>query len=192
MSNAYRIGPDVRLPVATAIWVLSAHLYAILVPLLLMLAVHQHWDALQGLVAYPALFYVAAGIMMAGSAFEVSQNALDHWYLTPETGSANGTGFCDFMFFWFIVASQALVAAACAGDQLWVLLVAMLLVLIFPVLYMRQTLQFLPLAILGTLAALVAFVRLGDPIVFLQLILSPLTMFFFGYLLQTGNQVLHG
>ena len=68
----------------------------------------------------------------------------------------------------------------------------MLLVLIFPVLYMRQTLQFLPLAILGTLAALVAFVRLGDPIVFLQLILSPLTMFFFGYLLQTGNQVLHG
>ena len=192
MTKRYRIRADIQLPLATAIWVLGAHLYALLVPLVLIAAVNHHWDALAELTAYPVLFYVAAGVMMAGSAFEVSQNSLDHWYLTPETGSAEGTGFCDFMFFWLIVVSQGLVAVAFMGNHLWVVALAIFFTLLFPFMYLRQTMQNLPLSVLGILAIATAYLSLGDPIVVLQFALSPLTMFFFGCLLKTGNQVLHG
>jgi hypothetical protein len=191
MSKRYRIAADIQLPPATAFWVLSAHLFALLVPLVLIAAVYRHWDALAGLTAYPVLFYVAAGVMMAGSAFEVSQNAQDHWYLTPETGSATGTGFCDCMFFWCIVASQGLVAVACIGNHLWVPVLAVFFTLLFPFLYIRQTLPFLPLSVLGLLATVAAYLSLGDPVVLLQLVMSPLTMYFFRLLLKTGNQMLH-
>jgi hypothetical protein len=192
MAGHYRIKADIHLPTGTAIWVLGAHVYALLVPLVLIMAVHHHWDALGSLTAYPVLFYVAAGFMMAGSAFEVSQNTIDHWYLTPEKGSAEGTGFCDFMFFWLIVASQGLVAVACMGNHLWVVALAILFTLLFPVLYIRQTLPFVPLLVLGILAMVAAYLSFGDPIVFLQLVMSQLTMYFFGYLLKTGNQMMHG
>lgn len=192
MPTGYRITDDIDLPLPVAIWVLSAHLYALLVPLLLITAVTHHWDELTTLTAYPLLFYVAAGVMMAGSAFEIAQNTIDRWYLTPETGSANGTGFCDLLFYTCIVASQALVAVACIGDRMWVPVLAIALTAVFPFLYLRQVAQFLPLAVLGLLAAVAAYVQLGEPGIFLQLLLVPLTLYFFNGLLQTGNQVLHG
>lgn len=192
MAKQYLIAADIQLPTGTAIWVLSAHLYALLLPLVLIMAVFHHWDALAELTAYPVLFYMAAGVMMAGSAFEISQNALDRWYLTAETGSAEGTGFCDFLFYWFIVASQGLVAVACMGDRDWVIVLAVFFTAVFPFLYIRQKLQFLPLTVLGLLATVAAWLSFEDPIIFLQLVLSPLTLYFFGLLLKTGNQVLHG
>jgi len=192
MPTGYRITDDIDLPLLTAIWVLGAHLYALLVPLLLITAVTHHWAELTTLTAYPLLFYVAAGVMMAGSAFEIAQNTIDRWYLTPETGSANGTGFCDLLFYTCIVASQALVAVACIGDRMWVPVLAIALTAVFPFLYLRQIAQFLPLAVLGLLAAVAAYMQLGEPGIFLQLLLVPLTLYFFNGLLQTGNQVLHG
>ena len=107
--TGYRVRSDIQLPLPTAIWVLAAHAIALFIPFVLIVAVNHHWAALQELTDYPVLFYVAAGVMMAGSAFEIAQNAVDKWYLTPATGSAEGTGFCDGMFFWLIVASQGLV-----------------------------------------------------------------------------------
>jgi len=190
--TGYRITDDIDLPLLTAIWVLGAHLYALLVPILLITAVTHHWAELTTLTAYPLLFYVAAGVMMAGSAFEIAQNTIDRWYLTPETGSANGTGFCDLLFYTCIVASQALVAVACIGDRMWVTVFAITLTAVFPLLYLRQIAQFLPLAVLGLLAAVAAYMQLGEPGIFLQLLLVPLTLYFFNGLLQTGNQVLHG
>ena len=50
----------------------------------------------------------------------------------------------------------------------------------------------MPLSVLGLLAAVAAYMQLGEPVIFLQLLLVPLTLYFFGGLLQTGNQVLHG
>ncbi|MDP6435679.1 MAG: hypothetical protein QF790_03600 [Gammaproteobacteria bacterium] len=192
MAKGYSIAADVHLPLPTAIWVLSAHLYAVLVPLVVILAVSHHWSALQELTAYPVLLLVAAGIMMAGGAFEVSQNAIDRWYLTAEAGSAEGTGFCDFIFYWFIVASQGLIAMAFMGDRWWVTVPAILITLVFPVFYFKQVAQFAPLGVLSVLGVVAAWLTLGDPVVFLQLLLAPLTMYFFGLLLKTGAQVLHG
>jgi len=192
MSARYNPAKDIDLPWSTAIWVLSAHLYALLVPLLLIIAVTHHWAQLRVLTAYPELFYVAAGFMMAGSAFEIAQNAIDRWYLTPEVGSANGTGFCDMLFYACIVASQGLVAVACMGDRIWVPLLAIAMTALFPFLYQRQFVQSLPLAVLGLLAAAAAWVQLGEPVVLLQLLLAPLTLYFFSGLLQTRNQALHG
>jgi hypothetical protein len=190
--TAYRITDDIDLPLPVAILVLGAHLYALLVPLVLITAVTHHWVELTALTAYPILFYVAAGVMMAGSAFEIAQNAIDRWYLTPEAGSANGTGFCDLLFYACIVASQGLVAVACIGDRIWVPLLVIAMTALFPLLYLRQIAQFLPLTVLGLLAAVAAYMQLGEPVILLQLLLAPLTLYFFRGLLHTGNQVLHG
>jgi hypothetical protein len=190
-ANGYELGRDVQLPLPVAIWVLGAHAYALFVPVILLLAIAHHPEV-AGAVDYPLMLYVAIGLMMAGSAFEIAQNAIDKWYLTPETGSAEGTGFCDFLFYWLIIASQAAIAIACVGSQSWVVALGVLGVLIFPVLYFRQTAQFAPLAVLGLLATVAAWWRFGDPVIFLQLLLTPLTMYFFGCLLKTGAQVLHG
>ena len=192
MNQGYQLGRDVQLPFATAVWVLGAHLYAILVPVMLIVVLVRHWPAVVENTDYPAMLFVAAGLMMAGSAFEVAQNAVDQWYLTPETGCAEGTGFCDFLFYWFIVASQAAVAVASMGDSMWIVLGAVAGTCIFPFLYFRQVAHFAPLGALGLLSVLTAWWRFGDPVILLQLLLSPLTMYFFACLLKTGNQVLHG
>jgi hypothetical protein len=192
MSAGYDIRNDVQLPLATAIWVLGAHLYAILVPLVLITALVHHWEAVATRLDYPVLMFFAAGLMMAGSAFEVAQNAVDRWYLTAETASAEGTGFCDFMFYWFIVASQGAIAIACMGSNIWVMLISIVFIAVFPLLYFRQIAHFAPLAVLGLLSTVVAYLKFADPVIFVQLLLSPLTMYFFGCLLKTGAQVFHG
>ncbi len=192
MGQGYQPARDIQLPLPTAVWVLGAHLYALLLPLLLIFVLGHHWDAVAERTDYPVMLFVAAGLMMAGSAFEVAQNAIDKWYLTSETGSAEGTGFCDFLFYWCIVASQGAIAVACMGSSLWVLALSVAVTLIFPFLYIRQIAHFAPLAVLGFLSVITAWLRFDDPVIFLQLLLSPLTMYFFGCLLKTGNQVLHG
>jgi hypothetical protein len=189
---SYNLRADIHLPTPVALWVLGAHLYAVFVPVALLLALDRYRPAVAALTDYPFMFYVAAGLMMAGSAFEVAQNAIDKWYLTRETASAEGTGFCDLMFYWCIVASQGAVAVACIGDQIWVPAVALFVVAVFPFLYLRQLAPFAPLALLGLLAVAAAWYRFDDPVILLQLLLSPLTMYFFGLLLSTGSQVLHG
>ena len=192
MANGYRLSDDIRLPLPTAIWVLTMHLYALLVPLVLITALVHHWQGVAERVDYPILLFYATGIMMAGSAFEIAQNAIDKWYLTAEKGSAEGTGFCDFLFYWFIVASQGLVALACMGQNPLVLAISVAGIVFFPFFYLRQVAPFLPLAVLGFLAVATAYLRFEDPVIVLQLLLSPLTMYFFACLLKTGAQVLHG
>jgi hypothetical protein len=192
MSTGYDIRNDVQLPLPTAIWVLGAHLYALLVPLVLITALVHHWETVAARIDYPVLMFVAAGLMMAGSAFEVGQNAIDRWYLTAETASAEGTGFCDFMFYWCIVASQGAIAVACMGSNIWVMLLSLVFIAIFPWLYFRQIAHFAPLAVLGLLSTVVAYLKFPDPVIFVQLVLSPLTIYFFGCLLKTGAQLLHG
>ncbi len=87
MTRGYSIAADVRLPWPTAVWVLAAHLYALLVPLVLVLVVAEHREFIAMRTAFPVLLPAAAGVMMAGSAFEIAQNALDRWYLTRETAA---------------------------------------------------------------------------------------------------------
>ena len=67
MNTSYRPGADIQLPLGTAIWVLAAHLYAILVPLVLVAVSLQHWEYIRQVCDYPLLLLAAAGMMMAGS-----------------------------------------------------------------------------------------------------------------------------
>jgi hypothetical protein len=192
MTGIERVFGPVDLRGGLAVWVLAAHLYAVLVPLVLVWAVHANWEFVVANTARPEFFYVAVGLMMAGSAFEVAQNTIDRWYLTPEVASANGIGFCDLLFFWFVVASQAAVVIACAGDIVSLTIASVFVVLVFPVFYLRQIAPFLPMSLLGAAAAIAAYMSFSDPIIFLQLLLPAITMFFYGLLLKTGAQALHG
>ena len=175
-----------------AVWVLGAHLYAILVPLVLVLVTSHHWDYLQATVHDPFLFYIAAVLMAVGSSFEVAQNSIDRWYLTPEVASANGVGFCDMMAFWFVGAGQAFFAVGIGGDAGWVVALSVLSVVVYPFCYLTQTAHFLPQTLIGILIAVLGFMKLGDPSILLSILLGFSTMFFFFALLETGAQVLHG
>lgn len=177
---------------AEAVWVLGAHLYAILVPLVLVLLTNHHWDYLVTTVHNPFLFYVAAVLLAAGSAFEVAQNAIDKWYLTPDTASANGVGFCDLLAFWFMTMGQSLVAVALAGGDWWVMGLAALAVVSYPVSYLTQVAHFAAPSLIGLLISILGFRAFGDPVIFLPIFLGFATMIFFNALMKTGAQVLHG
>jgi hypothetical protein len=177
---------------AEAAWVLAAHLYATLVPLALCVAVYAHWDYLTVTTHNPFLFYVAVGLFCAGSAFEVAQNAVDKWYLTPESASANGAGFCDFLFYLMVTAGQAVCAMAIAGGTWWVHLIGTCALIAFPVLYFAQVGHFVPLTITNLLVVILAYNAFGDPIIFMQVLLVGVTMYFFTMLLKTGAQSIHG
>ncbi len=105
-------------------WVLSAHVYALLVPLFFVFAVWANWDFLLETTDSPFLFFVAAVLMAAGGAFEAAQNTMDRWYLTEDSPSANGVGLLDFMFYWMITSGSAAAALAIGGDQAWVWVVS--------------------------------------------------------------------
>jgi hypothetical protein len=192
MKAVDQVTSQVELPWPVAGWVLGAHFYATIVPLALAYATYFYWDYLTLNIYSPFLFYIVVGLYCAGSAFEVAQNTVDRWYLTRDCGSALGAGFCDMVAFWFMTAGQAVMAVAIGGDQWWVIAIAVLAVLLFPVFYLGQKLIFLPLAVMGALTAVLAYFSFGDPVVFLMLLLAQVTMFFFNALLATGAQVLHG
>ena len=182
----------IQLPTGVAVWVLGAHLYALLIPLALFVVIQQQTEQLLVRADYPWVFYVAILLMILGSAFEIVQNHLDHWYLTAETPSANGVSICDMLFYFFVVASQAAVVIACMGKTMWLTVLVVMLALSQPLFYRAQKAAMLPLALLGLLSAIVAFNTFGDPVILLQIGLPVITMFFFGLLLKTGSQILHG
>jgi len=175
-----------------AIWVLAAHFYAVLVPLVLVFVTHHHWDYLVAMVHDPFLFYVAAVLLAAGSAFEVAQNTLDKWYLTSETASANGVGLCDMLAFWFVTAGQSVVLIALAGGAWWVIAIAAVAIVSFPICYLTQVAHFAAPSALGIFVAVAGYQAFGDPVIFLSIILGFATVTFFSALLRTGAQVLHG
>ncbi len=182
----------VRLPPATAAWVLTAHAIALLLPLGLVWVVATDFAAVSARVDYPALFFVVAAVMLAGSAFEIAQNTIDHWYLTPASASAQGKSFCDLLFYWMIVASQGLVIIACVGQWSWVTAVVALLIAAYPWCYPRRRLDILPLALLGLGAIAAGYYRFESPVFLLQVFVTPLVNGLFGALLRTGAQFLHG
>lgn len=187
-----RIRGQVALPGPVAAWVLGAHLYATLLPLVLVLAVQDHWDYVARRADHPGLFSLAVALLCTGSAFEVAQNTADRWYLTPDTGSALAPAFCDLLFFTAVTAGQAVLALALGGSQPWVQWVAGLAVVAAPLLYLAGRATFLPLAVTGVLGTGLAWQAFGDPLVFLGLGMPAVTLYFFGLLLRTGAQSLHG
>lgn len=181
---------DIRGPVM--LWILSAHLYAVLMPLVLIFAAVRHQEYLRQVTDYPGLFYVAVGLLCASGAFEVAQNTADRWYLTPETASANGKGLCDFLFYWFATAGQGALLIGLGGASGWVSSLGIAAVLAFPLFYLTRTGPFAPLSVVGLLVMWLGYRRFGDPVIFLQLLSIAATLYFFAALLRTGSQALHG
>ncbi|MDG2154868.1 MAG: hypothetical protein P8M26_02875 [Gammaproteobacteria bacterium] len=181
----------VQLPPLVAAWVLGAHVYALLVPLLLLFVVQQQSELVAARADYPGMFSLTVLLMMVGSTFEITQNHVDRWYLTPETASANGHSTLDMLFFSFVVLSQAAVVVACVGRTLWLSVPVVLLALSQPFFY-RSRFAMWPFSVVGLTSALVAFKTFGDPVILLQIPLPAATLFFFGLLLSTGNQIMHG
>jgi hypothetical protein len=83
-------------------------------------------------------------------------------------------------------------AIAIAGDRWWVWVVAVAAVVALPPIYLMGGPYFAPMSVSSLLAIWLAFEAFGDPVVFLQLLAVAATMMFFGALLRTGNQVMHG
>jgi hypothetical protein len=187
-----KIAGDMDIRGGVAVWVLGAHVWALFLPLLLIRAVVAHSDFVYANTDYGWIFFVAAAFMMAASAFEIAQNNIDRWYLTPGCASADGKGFCDLLFYWLLVASQATVIIACFGDTLWVSVPAVLLSVVYPWFYLRGKLDMAPLAVLGLGSIVAMWLRFNDPLVLLQLLMSPLTAVLFAALLRTCAQFLHG
>lgn len=192
MSGVQRVLADMDIRGRLAVWVLAAHFYALLVPMVLIWAAWRHADYLATVCDYPGLLYFGAAWFSTGSAFEVAQNTMDRWYLTPEVPSANGVGMCDFLSYWFVGFGQALIAIAIAGDNWWVWLAALVLLAAFPFTYFKQVAVHAPIGLMGLIVAVLAWLTFGDPVVFLMFAQIGLTLFFFAALLNTGAQLLHG
>jgi len=192
MTRSQQILSGVHLRRGEALWVLAAHSYAVLVPLIVCFAVVDNWTFVSSTTDNPFLFFAAACLLAAGGAFEVAQNTIDNWYLTEETASAKGAGLCDFLFYWFVTAGQALIAVAIAGDNPWVVAIAAVGVLAVPPLYFTSGAYFAALGVVTLLTMVVAADAFGDPVVFLQFLMVGATLYFFEALMRTGAQVLHG
>ena len=190
--TAQGVVTQIEIGTLEAIWVLGAHVYALLMPLVLCWLATHYGVYLGETTDLRFLLYVAAVFLAIGSAFEVAQNAIDHWYLTPETASGNGTAFCDALFFSFITVGQLLLALAMAGRTVWVLLLSVVTIVLIPLCYPRQSVRFVPLTISGLLMVVTVWLAFGDPAIVLTLLLAGVTVYFFTALLETGAQSLHG
>lgn len=186
------VADEVDLPLPVAIWVIFAHMLVALSPLYMMLVVFQNWDYLQNSTYAPHMFYVAAGLFLCGSPFEIAQNTLDKWYLTKECGSCEGFGFCDFLSWLFVTAGMVSLTIAVGGDSLWLVFISVSALIIYPIVYLIVGLPYPTLGIAGITASLAMYFEFNNPLMF-ALVLSPLAlMYFLTALFETGNQVLHG
>jgi hypothetical protein len=182
-----RVAREIDLPVPTAVWVLTAHLLTILVPLVLVMAVASNIDYLDTVLDQPELLYVAAGLFIVASVSESAQNTLDRWYLTGTPPS-----MLDLIFNSLIVLALALQILAVVGDTTWVWPVALIGALLFPVAYLMGWPTPPIQGVMGLASAVLLYRALEQPVVFITLVTVFFTLFFLDVLLRTSQQVMHG
>jgi hypothetical protein len=182
-----RVAREIDLPPRTAVWVLTAHLLTILVPLVLVMAVASNIDFLDTVMDQPELLYVAAGLFIVASVCESAQNTLDRWYLTGTPPS-----MLDLLFNSLIVLALALQILAVVGDTTWVWPVALIGALLFPVAYLMGWPTPPIQAVMGLASAVLLYRVLDQPVVFITLVTVFFTLFFLDILLRTMQQVMHG
>ncbi|WP_101757800.1 hypothetical protein [Oceanicoccus sp. KOV_DT_Chl] len=178
---------QIDLPLATAIWVLGAHAFTLLSPLILIWAVYYYWEHLQQILYAPELLYFSAVLMMIGSAFEIADNTFDRWYLSGFTPT-----LCDWLFSSCIVLSLALNVIACVGQYQWLVFLSLALVLAFSIMYLFDWPKEIARGSLGVISCASLYSVVGDPVVFLPLLTTFLTVYFFGILQSTLAQSMHG
>ena len=182
-----RLANEIDLPWGTAIWVLSAHLITILAPLCIVWVVVLYQTQLESMIFSVELLVVSAALMIAGSLFESAQNTFDRWYLT-----AMDPSLCDFCFHCLINLSLASIALACFGQYLWLWLILSVCCIGFAVCYLKGWNDALMRTPISLISAGTFYYIFQDPIIFLQFLMVFLTIYFFGLLLKTHCQALHG
>jgi hypothetical protein len=176
------------LPAGTAIWVLFAHLFAALCPLLMLALAQKNMDYLETVIHAPDLLYVAALMMMVGGAFEIAQNSFEHhWYIEDEK-----PGYFDTVFGTMACLAMATMIAACFGQYVWLVALSYFLALSYPVLYRHNISKGVERAALGIGLVVAMYYCLGDPVVFLSFNTVFLTLYFYQLLHKTQAQAFHG
>lgn len=182
-----RVAREIDLPFPTAVWVLTAHVLTILVPLVLVMAVASNIGYLSEVMDRPRLLYVAAGLFVVASVCESAQNTLDRWYLTGVPPS-----LLDLLFNSMIVLALGFQVLAVVGDTTWVWPVVLIGALAYPLAYLMGWLTSPVQAVFGLAAAVLLYRALGEPVVFITLVTVFFTLFFLDVLLRTQQQVMHG
>jgi hypothetical protein len=175
-----------------AAWVLAAHAFTLLMPLVYCLAVVYYWDYLTTVVDHPFLLFVAGAVFTGGAVCESAQNAVDRWYLTEDVGSANGQGMFDLLFYFANTTGQAVLVVALAGERWWVVAVAVAAVVTLPVLYVIKGPYLAAMTVISLVAIGLEVQVFGSPVAVLQLVAAGATVYFFTALLRTRAQWLHG
>lgn len=176
------------LPAGTAIWVLGAHLFAALCPLLMLAVAQKNMLYLESVMYAPDMLYVAALMMMLGGAFEIAQNSFEHhWYLGDEK-----PGYFDTVFGTMACLAMASMILACYGQHLWVVVLSYGIAFAYPVLYLHNIGRGVARALLGIGLVVAMYYCLGDPVVFLSFNSVFLAIYFYQLLHKTQAQAYHG
>jgi len=175
-----------------ALWVFPIHLYALLVPFALISAILNHRLLLGETIFNVDLLFLASGILILGSLFEIIQNHIDRWFITAQSASGNGFSLIDGLFTFLILLGQALILIALVGQNNLIKMVAIACVISTPILYYKRMFVFFPTSLIGIINIIATFIIFKDWIIFLQLITIALTILFFNQLIKTGNQFYHG
>ncbi len=175
-----------------ALWVFPIHLYALLVPLALISSILNHRLLLEETIFNVDLLFLASGILILGSLFEIIQNHIDRWFITAQSASGNGFSLIDGLFTFLILLGQALILIALLGQNNLIKMVAIACVIATPILYYKRMFVFFPTSLIGIINIIATFIIFKDWIIFLQLITIALTILFFNQLIKTGNQFYHG
>ena len=119
-----------------AVWIFPIHLYALLIPLILIPVASNNRLLLEEKIFSVDLLFLAAAVLVLGSLFEIIQNHIDRWFVTSESASGNGYSLMDGLFTFFILLGQALILIGLIGQSNIMKTFAVICVLAGPILYL--------------------------------------------------------
>ena len=173
-------------------WIFPVHIYALLVPLILIPAIIQNESFLNDRVFQQSIIFYGVLFLMAGSFFEIWQNHMDEWYVTGDSASGNGYSLVDGLFSFSILIGQCIILYALIGNLSVIKFSCLILILVMPIMYYRKILPFLPLTIIGIANTITAYLIFKEEVIFLQFLTIALTVICFNKLIETENQFYHG
>ena len=173
-------------------WIFPVHIYALLVPLILIPAIIQNESFLNDRVFQQSIIFYGVLFLMAGSFFEIWQNHMDEWYVTVDSASGNGYSLLDGLFSFSILIGQCIILYALIGNLSVIKFSCLILILVMPIMYYRKILPFLPLTIIGIANTITAYLIFKEEVIFLQFFTIALTVICFNKLIETENQFYHG